>query len=160
VAAEEHIPGSAIGPTPEEVESLVRSLAGLMRTGGITDLDVSFGAVAIRMRGASTPLPVPLPPGTIFPNDAIDGLVEEPQHLIRAPMIGTFYSSPSPGTPPFVAIGDSVTAGQVIGIIEAMKIMNEIIADHGGFVRDLLVENGQAVEYGSPLLRLSLGKAS
>ncbi len=75
--------------------------------------------------------------------------------FITAPMIGTFYSSPSPGEPPFVRLGDRIEAGQVVGIIEAMKIMNEIVADRPGIVADIMVENAQAVEYGSPLLRLT-----
>jgi acetyl-CoA carboxylase biotin carboxyl carrier protein len=69
-------------------------------------------------------------------------------------MIGTFYAAPGPGEAPFVAIGDEVEVGQVIGIVEAMKIMNEIIADRAGVVTELLVDNAQAVEYGSPLLVL------
>jgi acetyl-CoA carboxylase biotin carboxyl carrier protein len=70
-------------------------------------------------------------------------------------MIGTYYSAPSPGEDPFVQIGDEVEIGQVIGIIEAMKIMNEITADSAGVVAEILVENAQAVEYGSPLIRLT-----
>jgi acetyl-CoA carboxylase biotin carboxyl carrier protein len=69
-------------------------------------------------------------------------------------MIGTYYAAPSPGDAPFVQIGDEVEVGQAIGIIEAMKIMNEIIADRSGIVLEVLVENAQPVEYGSPLLRL------
>jgi acetyl-CoA carboxylase biotin carboxyl carrier protein len=82
----------------------------------------------------------------------------ESGHLISAPMIGTFYASPSPGAPPFVQRGDQVFAGQTIGIIEAMKIMNEISADRAGMVLDVLVENGEPVEYGSPLIRLGAGR--
>ncbi len=70
-------------------------------------------------------------------------------------MIGVFYSSPAPHDPPFVEVGDQVVVGQTIGIIEAMKIMNEIAATHTGTVQSILVANAQAVEYGSPLLRLS-----
>jgi acetyl-CoA carboxylase biotin carboxyl carrier protein len=70
-------------------------------------------------------------------------------------MIGTFYASPTPGAPPFVSEGDEVLAGQTIGIIEAMKIMNEIASDRSGMVDEILVSNGQPVEYGSPLMRLA-----
>ena len=79
---------------------------------------------------------------------------ESPEHVITAPMIGTFYASPSPGDPPFVEVGDPIEVGLVIGIIEAMKIMNEITADRSGVVSAVLVGNAQPVEYGSPLLRL------
>ena len=77
------------------------------------------------------------------------------QHVIRAPMIGTFYTAPAPNEPPFVQPGDVVEEGQTIGIIEAMKIMNEIAADRAGTVVELLAQNAQTVEYGSPLIRLA-----
>jgi acetyl-CoA carboxylase biotin carboxyl carrier protein len=69
-------------------------------------------------------------------------------------MVGTFYHSASPSDPPLVQVGDRVEVGQLIGIIEAMKIMNEITADRAGTVLDVLVPNATAVEYGSPLIRL------
>jgi acetyl-CoA carboxylase biotin carboxyl carrier protein len=70
-------------------------------------------------------------------------------------MVGTFYTSPTPSAPPIVTVGDYVVAGQTIGIIEAMKIMNEITTDRAGVVMEFLVDNAQPVEYGSPLLRVS-----
>jgi acetyl-CoA carboxylase biotin carboxyl carrier protein len=76
---------------------------------------------------------------------------EEPGHLVKAPMVGTFYRAPSPGAKPFVEIGDTIKEGQPICIIEAMKIMNEIEADSTGTVKRMLCENGQAVEFGQPL---------
>ncbi|MDR3704182.1 MAG: acetyl-CoA carboxylase biotin carboxyl carrier protein [Candidatus Sulfopaludibacter sp.] len=72
-------------------------------------------------------------------------------HLVKSPIVGTFYGSPSPGAAPFVAPGDHVEKGQVIGIIEAMKLMNEIEADVSGEVVKCLVSNGQAIEFGQPL---------
>ena len=74
--------------------------------------------------------------------------------VITAPMIGTFYHAPAPGDPPFVNVGDPVEPGQVVGIIEAMKTMNEIPSEHAGVVAEILVANGQPVEYGQPLIRL------
>ena len=68
---------------------------------------------------------------------------------------GTFYASPSPGEPPFIQEGDEVEVGQVIGIIEAMKIMNEITSEHEGMISKILVQNAQAVEYGQPLLHIT-----
>ncbi len=76
-------------------------------------------------------------------------------HTVKSPMVGTFYRSASPGAKAFVEIGDTVTAGQTIGIIEAMKILNEIEADKAGTVTQIFCENGQAVEYGQPLVILS-----
>jgi acetyl-CoA carboxylase biotin carboxyl carrier protein len=75
-------------------------------------------------------------------------------HIVTSPMIGTYYSAPTPGEAPFVHVGDDVDVGQVVGIVEAMKIMNEIISDRAGVVFEVLVENAQPVEYGSPLIRL------
>lgn len=79
---------------------------------------------------------------------------EETLHLIKSPIVGTFYASPQPGAPPFVHVGDRVQPGQVLCIIEAMKLMNEIEADIAGEVVRIFVENGQPVEYGEPLFAL------
>ncbi|HZW99510.1 MAG TPA: acetyl-CoA carboxylase biotin carboxyl carrier protein [Trueperaceae bacterium] len=76
---------------------------------------------------------------------------------VTAPIVGTFYSSPSPDAPPYVREGDSVKAGSVLCIIEAMKLMNEIEADVAGVVREVLVDNGQPVEYGQVLFRIEPG---
>jgi acetyl-CoA carboxylase biotin carboxyl carrier protein len=72
-------------------------------------------------------------------------------HALKSPMVGTFYRAPSPGAPPFVEIGQSVTKGQTLCIIEAMKLLNEIESDVSGTIKAILVENGQPVEYGQPL---------
>lgn len=74
--------------------------------------------------------------------------------IIKAPLVGTFYSAPEKGKPPYVKTGDSVKKGQVIGIIEAMKLMNEIESDCDGVVEEILAENGSLVEYGQGLVRL------
>ena len=72
-------------------------------------------------------------------------------HTVNAPMVGTFYQAPTPGTSPFVEIGQSVNVGDTLCVIEAMKIMNQIESDKAGVVKALLVENGQPVEFGQPL---------
>jgi acetyl-CoA carboxylase biotin carboxyl carrier protein len=77
--------------------------------------------------------------------------VEPAGHMVKSPMVGTFYRSSSPGAKPFVEIGDAIKEGETICIVEAMKILNEIEADKSGTVTQILVENGQAVEYGQPL---------
>ncbi len=76
---------------------------------------------------------------------------EKKYHVIKSPLVGTFYRSPSPGAPPFVEVGDIVSPGQVLCIIEALKVMNEIESDVRGRVEKILVENGETVEYGQPL---------
>ena len=139
----------------EELIGAVRELISLMGKGGISELDLTSGDVSIRLRGAlgsAAPVLVAAPANGAAP--AIEAAVDE-GHLVTAPMIGTYYAAPSPGEDPFVQIGDEVEIGQVVGIIEAMKIMNEIIADSAGVVAEILVDNAQAVEYGSPLIRLT-----
>jgi acetyl-CoA carboxylase biotin carboxyl carrier protein len=72
-------------------------------------------------------------------------------HVVTSPMVGTFYRAPSPGADPFAQIGDTVKEGQTLCIIEAMKLLNEIESDKAGVIKEILVDNGQAVEYGQPL---------
>ena len=99
----------------------------------------------------------PAAPGAMPSTSASDtkaSAVEEGLHTVKSPIVGTFYESPSPGSPPFVKPGDSVEAGQVLCIIEAMKLMNEIEADMGGEVVKRLVNNGQPVEYGQALFTI------
>jgi acetyl-CoA carboxylase biotin carboxyl carrier protein len=79
---------------------------------------------------------------------------KEDVHVIKSPIVGTYYASPSPDAGPFVKVGDSVAVGQIVCIIEAMKLMNEIEADVGGEVVRVFIENGQPVEYGEPLFSL------
>jgi acetyl-CoA carboxylase biotin carboxyl carrier protein len=79
---------------------------------------------------------------------------EEGLHMVRSPIVGTFYESPSPGSPPFVKPGDIVEAGQVLCIVEAMKLMNEIEADMSGEIVKKLVNNGQPIEYGQELFAI------
>lgn len=143
--------------TSDEIIGAVRELISLMGKGGITELDLSTGDVSIRLRGASGTAPAVSSRQSV--TDGESGATgtdsgEPTGHVVTAPMIGTFYAAPGPGEAPFVQIGDEVEVGQVIGIVEAMKIMNEIIADRPGIVIDILVQNAQPVEYGSPLLRL------
>jgi len=76
---------------------------------------------------------------------------EEGLHSVKSPIVGTFYESPSPGSPPFVKVGDTVEAGQILCIVEAMKLMNEIEADAAGEIVKMLAKNGQPIEYGQEL---------
>jgi acetyl-CoA carboxylase biotin carboxyl carrier protein len=94
--------------------------------------------------GAAAPAAAPVAPPPPEPKG----------HPLKSPMVGTFYRSPSPGAPPFVEIGQAVTKGQTLCIIEAMKLLNEIESDASGTVKAILVENGQPVEYGQPLFTI------
>lgn len=87
-------------------------------------------------------------------------IAEDPDaglHIVKSPIVGTFYGSPSPGSAPFVTAGDHVDKGQVIGIVEAMKLMNEIESDAAGVIVKCLVSNGQPIEFGQPLYTVRLG---
>jgi acetyl-CoA carboxylase biotin carboxyl carrier protein len=146
-----------VPPAPERVADLVQSLATVMRQSSITELDLDLGDVSLRLR---RPTSNHDGGGEMrLENQPLEALeADPPEILITAPMIGTFYSAATPGAQPFVAEGDDIYVGQTIGIIEAMKIMNEIAADRAGVVEAVLVGNGQPVEYGSPLLRLGAGR--
>lgn len=145
-------------PTPERVADLVRSLAIVMRQSSITELDLDLGPMSVRLRRPAAAHDTPGDSQT--DPDALASASTTPiDLLITAPMIGTFYSSATPGAQPFVAEGDEISVGQTIGIIEAMKIMNEIAADRSGVVETVLVGNGEPVEYGSPLLRLGIARS-
>lgn len=98
--------------------------------------------------------PAAAPPAAAQPAPA----PEEQLHIVNSPIVGTFYEAPAPGSPPFVKPGDVVQAGQVLCIIEAMKLMNEIEADIGGEVVKRLVANNQPVEYGQPLFAIRPAK--
>jgi acetyl-CoA carboxylase biotin carboxyl carrier protein len=136
------------------VTEAVRTLVELMEAHGLAKLDVTAGAVSIRMRAGRPPsatvstAAVEAAPPPILTEEVVEG------HVICAPMIGTYYAAPAPGEATFIRVGDRVEVGQTIGIIEAMKIMNEIPADRAGVVIEIMVANAQAVEYGSPLVRI------
>jgi acetyl-CoA carboxylase biotin carboxyl carrier protein len=107
---------------------------------------------------AAAPAPFTLPqagaqPAASAPASAAPA-PEEAHHILKSPIVGTFYESPSPGSAPFVGVGDRVEKGQVLCIVEAMKLMNEIEADASGEIVKRLVNNGQPVEYGQPLFAI------
>ena len=119
-----------------------------LKTDDLT-LKIKSGLVvdASRNGTALSTAPADVPVDEIFEQEPVG-------HVITAPMVGTYYQSTSPSDPPLVRVGDRVEAGQLIGIIEAMKIMNEITSDIGGTVLEVIAANATAVEYGSPLIRL------
>lgn len=141
-----------------ELTAAVRELGQIMRESGLHLLEIEDGQLSIRLRSGGGKVKQ-LPSGTattgvLFDAGAGDEIGAETGHIVTAPMVGTFYSSPGPGQPVFVAPGERVHAGQTIGIIEAMKTMNEIPAGFAGIVGQLFVANAQAVEYGTPLLSI------
>ena len=109
---------------------------------------VAFASVSPALAAAPS-LPPPAAPALEVPAPA--PVPEEEFHLVKSPIVGTYYDAPSPGAPPFVQVGDTVEAGQVLCIIEAMKLMNEIESDVAGVIEKRFVSNQQPVEYGEAL---------
>jgi acetyl-CoA carboxylase biotin carboxyl carrier protein len=116
----------------------------ITRTGSHAVAAVSMAPLQVQAPAAAAALAQPAPVETVAP--APEG------HVLKSPMVGTFYRAPSPGAKPFVEIGQAVRKGEAVCIIEAMKLMNEIEADHSGVIKAILVENGQPVEYGHALM--------
>lgn len=138
----------------------IRQMAKLMEETGLTALELTSNGETIKLERQNTGIPVPaaepLPSSpfikekTPMDEDAVDkGLF-----TVTAPMVGVFYTSSSPDAKPFVTLGDRVKKGDVLCIIEAMKLMNEITAEQDGTIVELCVGNGQVVEYGHPLFRM------
>ncbi len=142
---------------------LIRELAEMLNETDLSTIEVEDGDLKIKIsRGggtvhvASAPLPAPAPaalaPAVEAP--AADAPVQAKDHpgTIFSPMVGTIYTAPDPTADEFIKVGDTVSAGQTILIVEAMKVMNQIHAAKGGVVKAILVENAQPVEYGEPLV--------
>jgi acetyl-CoA carboxylase biotin carboxyl carrier protein len=140
----------------------LKKLIDLVQESGISELEVTEGEEKVRIvkhvHGPANPTymvshqppsyPAPVPES---PTPAPAAPAEAEGHVVKAPMVGTFYRAGSPGAPSFVEVGQSVKEGDALCIIEAMKLMNEIESDATGIVKAILVENGQPVEYGQPL---------
>ncbi|MGN9811611.1 acetyl-CoA carboxylase biotin carboxyl carrier protein [Micromonospora sp. BQ11] len=140
------------------VRHLVAELPGPVRRvllrAGDSMLEVEWHDAAAPAGPGSAP---PAPPTVVPPAPRpAPPAAAEPVHrlTVRSPIVGTFYRAPDPGAAPFVAVGDVVRPGQVIGIVEAMKLMNEVTADRAGRVVEVLADDGQPVEYDQPLLAL------
>ena len=139
----------------------LKSLIELFESSGIGELEISEGEERVRLTRAPA---VGAPPVVVQSLPSAHAMapapatleatapVEPEGHTVKSPMVGTFYRAGAPGSKPFVEVGDSVQVGDTLCIIEAMKLMNEIEADRAGTVKAILVENGQAVEYGQPLV--------
>ncbi len=124
-----------------EAEGKVRIVKGPVGGPMVMAAPVVAAPIAVPSAGA---------PAAAAPSPAAEP-VAETGHLVKSPMVGTFYSAASPDAKPFVQVGSVVKQGETICIIEAMKILNEIEADHSGTVTKIMVDNGQAVEYGQPM---------
>ncbi len=143
-----------------ELTKAVQDLVKVMREGGIGHLDVRQGGLRISLKSArfmdsEKEYDEPV---HVRPTDTADppGDHIEAGHIVTSPMIGTYYSAAGPNERPFVEVGDQVEAGQTVAIIEAMKIMNEIVSERSGTVAEIFVKNGESVEYGHRLMRLSM----
>ena len=143
----------------------IKELLQLFAESGVAEMEVQRGENRLRLRRAPTtqelevpaaaappPTPAPVPAPAAAP--AKTAAADANHTLIKSPIVGTYYDAPSPGAPPFVKIGDTVEPGQVLCIIESMKLMNEIEAEMAGILVHKLVENGRPVEYGEALFAI------
>ncbi|MFM1859345.1 MAG: hypothetical protein RL133_845 [Pseudomonadota bacterium] len=150
----------------------LKTLIDLVAESSISELEITEGEGKVRIVKAApsvaapvtipavpvqavSPPPVAQAPAPAAAAPSASEATEPPQapagHRLTSPMVGTFYRAASPGGAPFVSLGDAVSEGQTLCVIEAMKLMNEIPADRAGVIKEILVENGQAVEFGQPL---------
>jgi acetyl-CoA carboxylase biotin carboxyl carrier protein len=141
----------------------LKTLIDLVADSGIAELEVTEGEDRVRIAkfspapaapaAAATTVSVPtIPAIAANGTTVVPAAVLEPEgHVVKSPMVGTFYRSPSPGAASFIELGQAVKPGDTLCIIEAMKLLNEVEAEVGGTVKQILVENGQPVEYGQPL---------
>ena len=144
----------------------IKKLIELVEESGIAELEITEGEESVRIhRGGSQQMaapmhyqpapmhapaaPAPAPAAAAAPAEAAEP--EITGHVVRSPMVGTFYAAPAPGASDFVTVGQQVKAGETLCIVEAMKMMNQIEADKGGVVKQILVENGEPVEFDQPL---------
>jgi len=140
-------------------EAAVRALAALLHEADLSEIEIVDGETSVRVaRQLGTAVAAAVP--AVTPAAPASGEMEKPaaappEGAVVSPMVGTAYRAPEPGARPFVDVGDLVRPGQVVMIVEAMKTMNQIIAETAGKVREIFVEDGQPVEYGEPLLAIS-----
>lgn len=131
----------------------IKKLIEIIEESDIAELEISEGEESVRISRYSSPPPVAAAPLVAAAAAPTAPAAEEKTagHVVKSPMVGTFYRSSSPGAKPFVEIGQSVDVGDTLCIIEAMKILNQIEADKSGTVTQVLVEDAQPVEYNQPL---------
>lgn len=144
----------------------LKKLIDLVQESGIAELEITEGEEKVRIsrvaQGTQAAV-MPAPQAAVVPvaaaMPAVAPSAESPAqvggHIVKSPMVGTFYRAASPGAKTFVEVGDHVNSGDTLCIIEAMKLLNEIEADQGGVIKEVYVENGQPVEYGEPLFLIA-----
>ncbi|MDA8944197.1 MAG: acetyl-CoA carboxylase biotin carboxyl carrier protein [Porticoccaceae bacterium] len=145
----------------------VKKLIELLEQSNINELEINEGDESVRIsRGATAvtyaappaPAPVAAAPAPVAAPAAVEAAAPASEelagHAVKSPMVGTFYASPAPDSPPFVTVGQTVAAGDVICIIEAMKMMNQIEADKAGTIGAILIEDGEAVEFDQPIVTI------
>ncbi len=142
------------GPDPLPLEQ-VEKVVGLLRESGVGEIRVRRGETEISVKAMPESAPAQRSAGTEAPAQIPEASPEtNGLHAVRSPLVGTFYRAPAPGESSYVEVGDAVQAGQTLCIVEAMKMMNEIVADVSGEVVEVLAENSGGVEYDQPLFRL------
>ena len=135
----------------------LKTLIDLVSESGVAELEITEGddRVKIVNRVGAAPVvaaaPAAAPAPAVTSESAAAPVVAEDTRTINSPMVGTFYRAPSPGAKPFADVGQKVKAGDTVCIIEAMKLLNEIETEYDGVIKEILVENGQPVEFGQPL---------
>lgn len=139
----------------------LKKLIDLVQESGIAELEITEGEEKVRIASVlqnqqqpfymgAAPIAVPAQQAAVAAPVVVEPAVID-GHVIKSPMVGTFYRASTPGAKSFAEVGQSVNAGDTLCIIEAMKLLNEIESDHSGVIKAILVENGQPVEYGEPL---------
>ena len=140
-----------------EAFRLIEEMLQLMESRGLIELEMEHQGLRIRLKKASSGpqlveysagVPQPVAPAGAAPPKAAEG---GHRIVIKSPMVGTFYRAPAPDAPPFVEIGQDIEVGQVVCVLEAMKLMNEIKSEVAGRIAETLMDNGAPVEYGQPL---------
>ena len=160
---------------PNELKDL-KELIEFLKANEIAEFDLEKDGLKVRLTFAGTVAAAPAAAGFdisqmarmvaamqpaaagsvphMVPAESAPAVVEEKHHVVKSPIVGTFYESPSPGAPAFVKVGDTVEVGQVLCIVEAMKLMNEIESDAAGVVVERIAQSGQPVEYGQALFAI------
>jgi acetyl-CoA carboxylase biotin carboxyl carrier protein len=137
-------------------KDLIRELAKLLDETGLTEIEIERTGLRVRVGRGTTAVAAPnvtvMPPAVVVPGSAASTDPAKHPGAVTSPMVGTAYMGPAPGAKPFIDVGSKVVAGETLLIVEAMKTMNQIPAPRAGTVTQILIEDGQPVEFGEPLM--------